>query len=276
MAAVEALIYAGVNVDAQDHKKQAPLHFAAGNPSEKCLQLLLQAKANPIIKDDSGAEPIHYASVAGGIAHLQALVMAGSSLERETTGRGRPLGWAACGNNVIVGKYLINEGVEKDHVDTVNGDTALFSAISSCHTEFLDMLLDKGVNIKHINKHGSTILHWTARCADRPLLNTLAARLQHLKSLDTTHRDRAGHTAREVLQNRVEVPAGFPSAFEQLISTLEELQLDREPEHRAEEPNDIRSRGEVIGGLSSFGVVVICLAVGLTVTVLAFNVFLFA
>ena len=149
--------------------------------------------------------------------------MAGSSLERETTGRGRPLGWAACGNDIIVGKYLMDEGVEKDHADTVNGDTALFSAISSLQTEFLKMLLDKGVNIKHINKHGSTILHWTARCADRPILDTLAARLQQLKSLDTTHRDRAGHTAREVLQTRVEVPAGFARAFEDTISTLEEL-----------------------------------------------------
>ena len=274
MAAIEALIYAGVNVDAQDHKKQAPLHFAAYNPSEKCLQLLLQAKANPIIKDESGAEPIHCASMTG-IAHLQALFMAGSSLERETTGRGRPLGWAACGNNVIVGRYLINEGVEKDHADTVNGDTALFSAISSCHTEFLDMLLDEGVNIKHINNHGSTILHWTARCTDRPVLDTLAARVQQLKSLDTTHRDHAGHTAREVLHNRVEVPAGFSSAFEQFLSTLEELQLDRKSEHRAEEPNDTRSRGEVIGVSWSFGVVVICLAVGVTAAVLAFNVFLF-
>ena len=201
--------------------------------------------------------------------------MAGSSLERETTGRGRPLGWAVCGNDVIVGKYLIDEGVEKDHTDTVNGDTALFSAIGSLHTEFLNMLLDKGVNIKHINKHGSTILHWTAQCADRPVLDTLAARLQQLKSLDTTYRDRAGYTAREVLQNRVEVPAGFASAFEQLISTLEELQLGIKPEPRTEESNGIRSRGEVIGVLWSFGVVLVCLGVGLSVTILALHVFLF-
>ena len=268
--AVETLISAGVNVNPQDHKQQAPLHFAAKNSSKRCLQLLLQAKANPVIKDDAGAEPIHYACCAG-IAHLQALVAAGSSLERETTGRGRPLGWATCSNNVAVGRYLIKEGVEKDHADTVNGDTALFSAITISHPGFLDMLLDSGVNIKHINKHGSTILHWTARCANRPVLDTLAARPQQFVKLDTSHRDNAGHTAREALQNRVGTPVGFSSAFEHFISTLEELQLNSKLKHRSEKLNDIRSRGEVIGVPWSFVVVVLCLAVGLNVAILAFG-----
>lgn len=271
VTAVEALICAGGNVDAQDHEEQAPLHFAASIPSEKCLQLLIRAKANPIIKDISGAEPIHNASTSG-IAHLQALVLAGSSLERETMGRRRPLGWAACGNNVAVGKYLINEGVEIDHADTNNGDTALFSAISSLHPEFLDMLLDSGVNIKHINNHGSTVLHWAARCADCPILDTLAARPQQFKSLNTSYRDRAGHTAREVLLNRVGTPVGFQSAFEQFVSTLEELQLDRKPEQDREELNNIRSTGEVTDVSWSFRVVAICLAVGLSAIILAFVV----
>ena len=270
MTAVEALICAGADVDAQDHERSAPLHLAALIPSENCLQLLLQAKANPIIKDVSGAEPIHNASMSS-IAHLQALVLAGSSLERETTGRGRPLGWAACSNNVAVGKYLIKEGVEKDHPDTNNGDTALFSAISSLHPEFLNMLLDSGVNIKHINKHGSTILHWAARCADYAVLDTLAARPQQLKSLDTTHRDHAGHTAREVLLNRVGAPAGFRTAFEHLICNLEKLQLDRKLEEETEKPNNIRSMGEITGVSWSLRVIVQCLAVGLIAIILAFG-----
>ena len=75
------------------------------------------------------------------------------------------------------------------------------------------MLLDSGVNIKYINKPGSTVLHYTARCANRPILGTLAARPQDFMKLNTSHRDHAGYTAWEVLQNRVGTPVGFFEHF---------------------------------------------------------------
>ena len=91
--------------------------------------------------------------------------------------------------------------------------------------DFLGMLIDIGVNIKHVNRSGSTLLHWTARSGDCRLSITLAARKQLLRSFDTAHRDGAGKPAREVLQNRVGKPDGFEDDFERFISSLEELQM---------------------------------------------------
>lgn len=49
--AAKVLFCARVNANAQDHQEWAPLHWGACIPYEKCLQLLLMAKANAIIKD---------------------------------------------------------------------------------------------------------------------------------------------------------------------------------------------------------------------------------
>ena len=51
------------------------------------------------------------------------------------------------------------------------GNSAIFSAISSLHCEFVDMLLDLEVNFLHVNVTGSTVLRWIARWCDCRVVN---------------------------------------------------------------------------------------------------------
>ena len=272
VAAVEALIRADVDVNAQDHEQQAPLHIAASLSDISCLQLLLKAKADHMIRDASGNGPIHFASMTS-IAHIQALVKVGSPLDMENNSGGVPLGWAACTNSVDIGKYLIEQGVNKDHADTNNGDTALFSAISSPHKEFVSMLLDCGVNVQHLNRHGATILHWVSRCADTATLDMLSARPSQFRYLNTSHRDAAGLTAREVLENRVEPPNGFQEAFERFISSLEELQKHNKADQEVERPDKITSTEENLRASWPFGEFVEFLTILLIAITLVFTAF---
>lgn len=276
VAAVEALIRTDVDLNTQDHEQQAPLHIAASLSDISCLQLLLKAKADPTIKDASGNEPIHFASLTS-IAHIQALIKTGSSLDRENNSRGLPLGWAACGNRVDIGKYLIEQGVDKDHADTNNGDTALFSAMSSPHKEFVGMLLDSDVNVQHLNKHSATTLHWVGRCADCATLDMLSARVSQFRWLNTSHRDNAGLTAREVLQNRVEPPHGFQEAFERFLNSLEDLQQNNKAEQEVEKPNKITSSEPDLRASSYLWELIkfLTFTVVLTAVIGAFTVYIF-
>ena len=272
IAAVETLIRAGVDVNAQAHNGHAPLHIAASLADTACLQLLLKAKANPRIRSSSGYEPIHFAGSAS-VPHVQALVKAGSCLEVEDGDGRTSLGWAACGNKVGIGKYLIEQGVHKDHADKTNGDTPLFLAVLSNHKEFVAMLLDSGVNVQHVNKHGATILHWTANYADCAFLDMLSARIYQLSSIDINHMDNAGLTAIETVRNRVGPPDGFREAFEQFIGSLEELQLREMAGHEVKAPGKVGGSGGSVQTLLSSWELVESLAIMLIAIVLAFSSF---
>ena len=69
-------------------------------------------------------------------------------------------------NKVIIGRFLVAQGADKNHACCKLGNSALYSAISSLHCEFVDMPLDQEVNVLHVNLTGSTVLHWIARWGD--------------------------------------------------------------------------------------------------------------
>lgn len=97
-----------------------------------------------------------------------------------------------------------------------------------------------GANIKHISRNGYTSLHQTAMYANSDVLKVHAARKQLLRGVDTGHKDRAGRTAHDILQDRFgesdgvehklahlwssRRPHGFEDEFERLLSSLEEEQ----------------------------------------------------
>jgi len=223
VAAAENLLWAGAHIDLQDCRGCAPIHLAAKLPDTACLQLLLKYHADVAARDVGGAEPIHWAA-ATGVPHLQALLNARSSIESKDGRGGTPFNWAAQTDHVEVGRYLVAVGANKNNADEHGfGNSPLFAAISSHQCDFLEMLLDAGVNMEHKNHGGSTLLHWTARWGDVRTVKLLATRKEQLRTVDPAHRDTAGKTARNVLDNRTAVPDLFADEFEKLISGLEDL-----------------------------------------------------
>ncbi|KAF1995638.1 ankyrin [Amniculicola lignicola CBS 123094] len=216
--ATRALITSGASIDIGDNEGNMPLHFAAGCPTLGCLNILLDSDAKPRIKNANGAEPLHFASWQT-ITHVKVLIQAGA-LATALDNRGSSvLEWACWCNKHVLGEYLVKMGADKNHADRLNGNPPLFSALTSQAYEFLEMLLSHDVNVLHINNTGSTVLHWTARCADIRMLRIIKSRKSQFKKVNISAKDKLGRTAKEVLE-ATGCTEEFSSEFVQFLNEL--------------------------------------------------------
>lgn len=191
------------------------------------LETLILAGADPDPKDRGGSTPLHFACLSG-LAHVQKLVDAGASINCQDGKGGIGLGWAACFNKVDIGEYLIEAGSNKNHTDIYRGDSPLHTAISSHAHEFLEMLIDRDVDVTILNKDGHSILHILAQSGDQRTLEVLQGRAHKLRDLDTAHQGRNENTPRDIARNRVGGPDGFADDFERLVRNIESLRNDRQ------------------------------------------------
>lgn len=76
--AVEVLVKAGANNDAQDKMLRSPLHYAANGSSTKILKLLLRHGANPLLVDKDGRTALHLVALKGNVTRARLLVNAGA------------------------------------------------------------------------------------------------------------------------------------------------------------------------------------------------------
>lgn len=60
---IRELLAHGADVDAQNHKGQAPLHIAVQEECLDILELLMDRKADLNVMDMYGDTPLHYATV---------------------------------------------------------------------------------------------------------------------------------------------------------------------------------------------------------------------
>jgi len=87
----------GLNVNAQDTRGRAALHFACSRGQREVVQYLVNKGANVSISDSLGNTPIHLASISGNSAVVSLLLQSKGSntleFRRDITGR-TPLEWA--------------------------------------------------------------------------------------------------------------------------------------------------------------------------------------
>jgi ankyrin repeat protein len=120
--ALAAAIAAGEDVDQPDKDGRTPLHHAAINGDVDAATQLIAAKADVSARDAAGWAPLHFA--AGG--------------------------W-----HLAVAELLIEAGAAVDPEDS-NGNTPLFRAVfeSRGRGEMIQLLLRRGADRSHANKHG--------------------------------------------------------------------------------------------------------------------------
>ena len=115
IAAVEALLVEGADVNEVDFLAGAPLHIAAVRGHDDVLATLLEADANADI-------------VEWG---------------REET----PLHWAAFGGNSKSAKLLLEAGATVDAVND-KGETALMTALENGHRDVAELLIAEGADLQ--------------------------------------------------------------------------------------------------------------------------------
>jgi len=173
----------------------------------------LIAKANARAKNWRGEEPVHYATYQS-IAHVKALMTAGASLCPVYDGI---FHWAVTAEKAGVARFLIKQGLDRECVNE-DGNTPLFHAVYFCAHECLDMLLASGFNTRHINNHGSTVLHLAARPGDVRVLEILSR--WKVNCGDVGVKDGKGRTAIQLLQDRIHQPLGIQTAMADLLATM--------------------------------------------------------
>lgn len=103
---IAALLDFRAEVNAQDLRGRAPLHYACQSPYPRRVQNLLRSGAEISLKDLDGKAPIHYAAMHGQGKAVSFLLDAGVDIDVRDESRKTPLLWAAFKGHKELAKQL--------------------------------------------------------------------------------------------------------------------------------------------------------------------------
>ena len=130
VAAIDALVKAGADVNVKDKKGRTALHAAAHSGKVEAIDVLLKAGADVNAKDGKGWTPVFHAADSEQVAAIDALVKAGADVNvKDKKGRTALHAAAHSGKVEAIG-VLLKAGAEVNVKDK-DGGTALSVARSS-------------------------------------------------------------------------------------------------------------------------------------------------
>lgn len=110
--AVELLVMAGANVNANDGTGRSPLHAAVLSQNPAIVNILLQAEAKPNHHSLTRLAPIHLACVDGENDIVEALINARADINMATEVKWTALHFAAVHGHYALAKRLIDGGAD--------------------------------------------------------------------------------------------------------------------------------------------------------------------
>ena len=160
---LEELLARGEKVDVRDGYNRTPLHVATFGGHQEAMRLLAKAGADPNALENDRYDIVTIASVANDVPTLRTALEIGGSA-RNITSRydGTALIAAAHLGHAEIVQILIESGAPLDHVNNL-GWTALIESIvlgdgGSRHTETLRALIESGADLKITDRQGQTPL----------------------------------------------------------------------------------------------------------------------
>lgn len=218
---VKALVDAGSDLSAQDHRGRTALHLACREDAVKIVRFLLDHGANPSAVNYLQETPLHNAC-GKDTAIMQMLLEMGV----DPNPRRMPLGGTPLRNEIMYGqasgvRILLEAGADPCHPDAIHstlihraaahgfadsirlflefgaditvrnsyGNTPFMNAARCGSVECLEIFLAAGANISDVNDHGCTALHiaaWSGK-------ESTVRRLLEL-GLDISAQDGSGRT----------------------------------------------------------------------------------
>ncbi len=119
VAAARLLIELGADVNAEDYRKAAPLHYAAGVGLDVLVEILLQRGADPKAVNTFGSTALHEIAGGGGTAPergqvriVRLLLAAGAEVDATENAGRTPLWYAAARGKVAVAELLLGAGAD--------------------------------------------------------------------------------------------------------------------------------------------------------------------
>mmetsp|Transcript_14131 Transcript_14131/g.15632 ORF Transcript_14131/g.15632 Transcript_14131/m.15632 type:complete len:971 (-) Transcript_14131:88-3000(-) len=158
---VRALQEQGADVNHQDVRGYAPIHYAAANGKADVAKALVDAGARLDVRDRFGNTALHYAveqrwnDIASGLLSNGAMAM--QNFQGNT-----PLHLAAINGDSQMAQCLIDYGAGLNQ-QQIEGFTCLHAAIQSGNADTVKRLIDHGAFTGSQDNEGETPLHWAVR-----------------------------------------------------------------------------------------------------------------
>jgi ankyrin repeat protein len=161
-------------VQAQLPPSATELHRAADRGDVAAVQALLAVGADVNVRDYFNQTPLHYAAAAGHKDVAELLLASGADVDVVDRWAETPLYYAVDGGYKDVVELLLTRGAGI-HMKDTRGRTPLHAAISYDNDEIVEMLIAKGANVNAEDPAGMTPLHYAAQSACRAIAALLLA-----------------------------------------------------------------------------------------------------
>jgi ankyrin repeat protein len=162
LAAAQALLGQGADVNAAQGDGMTALHWAALNGDLKTTNLLLAAKAKTdLVTRIGGYTPLHLASSRGQAAVVARLLVAGSRVAAVTDTGVQAIHLAAQAGNPDALQSLLDRGADVNARDATYGRTPLIFATSENRLAAMKLLIAKGADVRLTTK----VIDYLARAA---------------------------------------------------------------------------------------------------------------
>ncbi len=167
---VKSFLDKGADPDAYDDDSDNVLMNAALYASADCMELLLQKKANPNLKNKLGQTPLMLCTHEGD--KMKLLFQYGADINARSNSNNTPLLIACIGSGQYENiKWLIDNGADP-LAKNYGKETTLIRAVQFGDTMTVHLLINKGVAVNE-NPWGFTALMYATRYANWPCVFSL-------------------------------------------------------------------------------------------------------
>ena len=157
-AALRVLLAKKADVNAPQPDGATALHWAVYREDVATVDLLLKAGARPGAANGFGVTPLSLAAEAGNAAITKRLLEAGADPNGRARGSDTALMMAARTGDLATMRALLDRSADVNATEAVRGTTALMWAAANRHPEAVQLLVDRGANVKAVSSPA-----WQAR-----------------------------------------------------------------------------------------------------------------
>ena len=147
---LKLLIDKGADVETAGYNGMRALHHVCNSSKEKCVEILLEADANPNATDDANSTPLHWAAARGVLNIVVRLSDKGADPNVATKTGVRPIHKASIYGQFQIVKKLVECGADVDVQDN-EGNTALHYAARMGFIECVKALVANNANKRQQN-----------------------------------------------------------------------------------------------------------------------------
>lgn len=170
------------------------LHAAAHEGDLKRIKSLIGSGADVKKTDGHGRTALHVAAFASHDKVVTALAQAGADPNRLQHDKYDIITIAAVANDVAMVRTAINEGGSAKNITSIYGGTALIAAAHLGNWESVQVLIEAGAPLDHVNNLGWTALIEAVVLGDGGPRHVKTARLLVEAGADRSLTDRNGNT----------------------------------------------------------------------------------